>query len=603
MLNLMPFVLSLIASLALVALVRKLCYRFGRVAQPRKDRWHSRPTPTLGGVGIFGAFLVTGLVIRGLNGDWRLYQENWSFLVSAGLMFGVGLYDDFKQIKPPIKLIWQLAAATIVIFFGNGRIEFFPWPIANIMLTYFWLIGITNAINLLDNMDGLAGGISLICSGILCYLFWKAEQPELFQITLILAGAILGFLIFNFPPARIFMGDSGSMFLGFLLAELAIARREQASNIFATLGVPTLLMLLPILDTSLVAITRLMRGQSPVQGGRDHTSHRLIAFGLNQRQAVLVLYGVAVISGAAAAGLEALDYNLSLVFIPVLLILLTLFAAYLGRLRVVVDASQVNDHLARLISTLTYKRRIFEILLDLVLIGFSYYLAFWTSFGLNMTNISMGQFLRSWPIALIITYMAFFIFGIYRGVWRYIGINDLIRYLGASVISGAVVWFVTRWFFADIAYGLDIIIFFIVFLLLGLAGSRLSFQVLDRIYSQKITQAVQERVLLYGSGDAGEMALRWILRNPQFGIRVVGFLDDDSMNWGRRIHDVNIYGGVEQLGKMVEEGVNSVIITSDELLNEPNGAKVLQECKERGISVRVMRLEFETVVQGDRYQA
>jgi UDP-GlcNAc:undecaprenyl-phosphate GlcNAc-1-phosphate transferase len=129
--------------------------------------------------------------------------------------------------------------------------------IANIILTFFWLVGITNAINLLDNMDGLASGVSLIAAGVLCYFFWRGGDDILLLLALALVGANLGFLVFNFPPAKIFMGDSGSLFLGFTLAALSIARRTQASNVFAVVGIPTLLFLLPILDTSLVTITRL----------------------------------------------------------------------------------------------------------------------------------------------------------------------------------------------------------------------------------------------------------------------------------------------------------------------------------------------------------
>ena len=174
----------------------------------------------------------------------------------------------------------------------------------NIVLTFFWLVGITNAINLLDNMDGLAGGISLITALILSYFFWQAGNFSLFLFSMALAGALLAFLIFNYPPASIFMGDSGSLFIGFTLAALAIAQRPQASNVFAVMAVPTLLFLLPILDTSLVTITRLLRGQSPAQGGSDHTSHRLVAFGLSERQTLSVLYGVAIFSGILAAALE-----------------------------------------------------------------------------------------------------------------------------------------------------------------------------------------------------------------------------------------------------------------------------------------------------------
>ena len=221
--------------------VRWFSFRIGQVVIPRTERWHKQPTPTLGGIGMFIAFLISLVIMWLINSDQKIFIERWSILVGIAIMFAIGLYDDFKHISPPVKLVFQIIAATIVIFFGHNTIDFFRWPIANILLTFFWLVGITNAINLLDNMDGLAGGVALITSGFLSIFFWRTGNPELLILSLALAGSILGFLIFNFPPAKIFMGDSGSMFLGFSLAVLAIARRTQASNIFAIVGVPTLI--------------------------------------------------------------------------------------------------------------------------------------------------------------------------------------------------------------------------------------------------------------------------------------------------------------------------------------------------------------------------
>ncbi|NJN44816.1 MAG: undecaprenyl/decaprenyl-phosphate alpha-N-acetylglucosaminyl 1-phosphate transferase [Anaerolineae bacterium] len=246
------------------------------------------------------------------------------------LYFGVGLYDDFKPLTPTAKVGFQIIAAGIVVFSGY-RTGFFDIELLNILITMIWLVGITNAINLLDNMDGLAGGISFITAVFLCFFFWRIPGQEAFLLlALALAGGILGFLVFNFPPASIFMGDSGSLFLGFTLAALAIARKPQASNVFAVMSVPTLIFLLPILDTTFVAFTRLLRGQSPTQGGRDHTSHRLVAFGLSERQAVLILYALAFGSGAVGAVIESIDYTLGLVLIPVVVLSAALLAAYLG---------------------------------------------------------------------------------------------------------------------------------------------------------------------------------------------------------------------------------------------------------------------------------
>jgi UDP-GlcNAc:undecaprenyl-phosphate GlcNAc-1-phosphate transferase len=539
----------------------------------------------------FGAALMASYFI---SDGKNIFVMRWSILVAVVIMFSIGLYDDFKHISPPIKLVFQILAATIVIFFGHITIEFFRWPIANIMLTFFWLVGITNAINLLDNMDGLAGGVALITAGFLSIFFWRTGYPDLLVLSLALCGSILGFLVFNFPPAKIFMGDSGSMFLGFSLAVLAIARHTQASNIFAIIGVPTLVLLLPILDTGLVAITRILRGQSPTVGGKDHTSHRLVAFGLSERQAVLVLYGIAIVSGLASIGLEALDYDLSLVLIPILLIILSLFVAYLARMKVVTNTQDQANGITRFIVNLTFKRRIFELIFDLLLIGVSYYLAFWTRFGLNMTAESMNLFLLSWPIVLGITYLALYFFGVYRGVWKYIGINDLMRYAGAAMVSGGMSWVIINLVFPSQPYTGDVFLLYILYLLIGLSASRSSFLIFDRMYNRGISAEQKENVLLYGAEDAGEIALRWIQRNPTIGYSVVGFLDDDSLKWGSNIHGVNILGDLSKLEQYIQDKqVTGVIASTDNLLRSSGGEKLVATCRSKGVWVRVLHLEFE----------
>ena len=523
-------------------------------------------------------------------------MQRLSLFVGILLMFSVGLYDDINKIKPPTKLALQILAATLVIFFGDNTINFFRWPIANILLTFFWLVGITNAMNLLDNMDGLAGGVSFIASGFLSIFFIKTGDIDLLVVSLALAGSILGFLFFNFPPAKLFMGDCGSMVLGFSLASLAVAQRSQASNIFAIMGVPILIFLLPIVDTALVTITRILRGQSPAKGGTDHTSHRLIAFGLSERQALLVLYGIAIVSGIAAIGLEAWDYELSLIFIPLLLITLSLFVAYLARMKIVTMDKNNQSGFTRWITTLTFKRRIFELIFDLLLIGISYYLAFWTQFGLDMTTASMELFLRSWPVALGISYGSFYILGVYRGVWRYIGINDLIRYVGASFMSGILTLIAVQLIFPYQGFPKEVFILFILFLLIGLTGSRSSFLFLDRIYSRQFSGVEKQNILLYGAEDAGEIAFRWILRNPTIGYNVVGFLDDDSLKWGSNIHGVTILGGWKNLAQYIEEkNVKGVITTSENITSSTNGESLFSICREKGVWVRNLRIEFELI--------
>ncbi len=598
--NAVTFGVSLALSLLLVRVVRSLSYQYGRVAQPRSDRWHHKPTATLGGIAIYISALIGVFISIYINYGWD--YPHWGLLAASSFIFFLGLYDDIRQLTPPAKLIGQLIAASIAIYFGYTTNFFTPKiantvlaQIPNIGLTFLWLVGITNAINLLDNMDGLAGGISLITALILSFFFWRLGDTGLLVISLSLAGAILGFLVFNFPPASIFMGDSGSLFIGFTLAVLSIARQPQASNVFAIMGVPTLIFLLPILDTTLVTITRLLRGQSPTQGGMDHASHRLIAFGLTERQAVLALYAVAIVSGVVALALETLDYWLSLVLVPVLVLLFALLTAYLGRLKVVVSAPRNGGVISRLVIELTYRRRLLEISLDLFLIGLAYYLGFLTYNRFTMTEAGIQLFLNSLPIAYAASYVSFIVFGVYRGVWRYVGLQELIRYGQAAIGSTLIVMAAVALIYTFEQYPPYIFIFFGIYLFLGLALARSSFRILDQARAQQVRRE-ENRILIFGAGDSGELAVRWILTNPQLGYRAIGFLDQDPLIAGRQIHGVDILGNVDHLEKIVDQKhIDGVVITPGLSEDSNTVEKVITICRSKGIWVRYLRIEFEQV--------
>jgi UDP-GlcNAc:undecaprenyl-phosphate GlcNAc-1-phosphate transferase len=585
---------SFVLSLAIVPMVRRLSFRLGKVKQPRQDRWHRQPTPTLGGIAMFAAFWGALIVSFFISGSDSL--KYLPLLFGVGIAFLVGLIDDLHPLSPPVKLAGQILAATIVIFFGNQTIKFFPWPIANILLTYLWLIGITNSINLLDNIDGLATGVSIIAAGLLGIFLWKDQNLFLLQVDLALIGALLGFLVFNFPPAKIFMGDSGSLFIGFLLASLAVYRRSQASSVLAVLGVPILIFLLPILDTTLVTFTRLLRGQSPAQGGTDHTSHRLVSFGLNEVQTLFILYAIALIGGCSAIALEAIDYDTSLVLIPVVLITLSLVAAYLGNLKIVTSAKPASKNISRWMSELAYRRKIFELLLDLALVTTSYYLAYWLSYGLDMTAASMSLFLRSWPLALASAYLVFYLVGVYRGVWRYHGIDDVLRFVGAATGTAIITYLLVLLLYPGYGYSLDVFVLFLVILILGLSGSRFTFVALDRYYYRQRIVADGDRVLLVGAGDEGEIALRWILRNPDIGYRPVGFVDEDQSLWGRSIRSVEILGGSDKLINLIEsQKIDGIIITSPTFNARPEVQQIVTLCHQKTVWVRYLKLEFELI--------
>jgi UDP-GlcNAc:undecaprenyl-phosphate/decaprenyl-phosphate GlcNAc-1-phosphate transferase len=307
-------------TLLLIAVVRHLAICQGYVVQPMPARWHQRPTPILGGVAIFlGCFFPALLFSPRPSALLPL------FLVAAP-MFVVGLYDDLRHLNPATKLLGQLAAAATALFFGYS-LHFFTSPPLDAVLTVLWIVGLTNAVNLLDNMDGLAGGIALIAACYLAFYFYQHQDQPHTWLALALVGAVAGFLVFNFHPAAIFMGDAGSLFLGATLSLLAIQAHGQASNIFSLVAVPACLLLVPILDPGLVTLTRVLRGQPISQGGKDHASHRLVVLGLTEPQAVLCLYVMAATSGATMLWIEKLSYTLGLALLPPVILSCVLFTA------------------------------------------------------------------------------------------------------------------------------------------------------------------------------------------------------------------------------------------------------------------------------------
>lgn len=588
----LAFLVSLVTSLAAVPAIRWLSFKTGKVAQPRTDRWHSKPTPKLGGIGIYLGFCASVLAFRVLD------SETWIIFAGAGMMFTLGIWDDLRELSPPAKLIGQILAASLVIF-GGYQIEFFNIELLNILLTFLWLIGITNAINLLDNMDGLAGGISLIVVGFLSFFFFQARGQEgLMYFSLALAGGILGFLVFNFPPAKIFMGDSGSLFIGFLLASLAVARRTSASNVFAVLGIPTLLFLIPIIDTSLVTITRVLRGQSPAQGGRDHTSHRLVAFGLTERQTAIVLYSIAIVSGIFSTAVERLAYDFSLLVVPVLIVAFSLLAAYLGRLKVVPgnQAQTYQRGITRVVLELTYRQRIFEVLLDFFLISIAFYLALWSKFEFSMSADELQILLHSLPVALAATYISFYSFGVYRGMWEYFGLSDIVGY--SRAVAGGVLLTAAASFVLFPEDNLNVFSFLLygTFLLLLVVGSRSSFRVLDQIYASHLQQQ-RNKILLLGAKSEGELAARYILGAKDTGYLMVGFLDPDEFMWGKSIHGVKVLGGYDALPQIIERNeIGGIILTSRDAVDAATLEKIVEICQAKAVWVKKMRLEFDELV-------
>lgn len=284
---------ALVFAVVAMPLVRRAAWRFGFVDQPSFRKVHSVPVPRLGGVAIYLGFFAA---LAMLGNRYRI-QEVIGILIGATLVSVIGGIDDRSPVRPLPKLAVQAVAAGIVIFSGV-RVNVFDAVWLNVVVTVVWLLGITNALNFLDNMDGLSGGIAAIGAAFFLLLAALNRQYLVGAMSAALLGACIGFLFYNFNPASIFMGDSGSLFIGFMLAALGIKLRFPSNMDIVTWMVPVLVLALPIFDTTLVVISRLRRGHNPLTTpGKDHVSHRIARLTGSKREAVLICYLIAGVCG------------------------------------------------------------------------------------------------------------------------------------------------------------------------------------------------------------------------------------------------------------------------------------------------------------------
>ncbi|HEX8135970.1 MAG TPA: hypothetical protein VF544_00125 [Pyrinomonadaceae bacterium] len=584
---------SLVLALVLTPLVRALARRWGLVARPKIDRWHKKPTAMLGGVSIFFSVILTALLLLPHT------RETWVVIGASSFLFLVGLVDDLIHTKPYQKLIGQVMGAAFVIYYGLSM----TWTrsaLLNMLITIFWLIGITNAINLLDNMDGLAAGIAAIASVFLALNFVVNGQLTEALMLAVFAAALVGFLVYNFNPASIFMGDCGSMFVGFFLSSTALlsvaGTAGRSRSLLPVLTVPILILFIPIFDTTFVTVLRKLSGRAASQGGRDHTSHRLVALGMSERRAVWMLYCFATLSGVLAMLVRELKLDVSLAAILGFTVLLTLLGVYLAGVKVY-DEEEVRSAretpLFAFLVDLSYKRRVFEVLLDVVLIILAYYSAYALVFGpFSMESRDWQLFLRTVPLLVFLKMATFLSVGVYRGIWRYTSVDDLVVF-GKGVAIGSVASVLAILFaFRFREFSRAVFVLDGMFLLMMLAGSRMAF----RLFRQILPTARARdgcRVLIYGAGDAGELLLRELLNNRELQYAPVGFVDDDPRKKGKVIHGLRVYAGNGQLRTVCrEQRIDEVLISSSQFSDE-RVREIMRDCEEEHVILKRMRIRIE----------
>ncbi len=576
-----PPLAAFLLAVALTYLVRPAARMVGAVATPKEDRWHRGTIPLLGGVAIAGAVLIVVPLLPSLS--WSA----WALIGGAAALALVGLLDDLRPLGPQAKFLAQVIVTAIVVAAGVRLTVTGISPIDQ-LLTLVWIVGVTNAFNLLDNMDGLAAGIGLIAVGFRCYFFLVDGNIEGAWLAATLAGALAGFLLFNFQPASIFMGDTGSLFVGMLVGGLNVMGPYAYSRgTVAVLMLPVLVLLVPIFDTLFVSVARTLAGRSIGQGGRDHTSHRLVALGMSERGAVVALWSMAFGSGVVAV----LSYRYGL---PYTATLVGLLLAGLGVLGVKLGLQRVYPHQSdvgaiRIVTDFRYKKQIATVVLDAALVAMAYYSAYLLRFE-GALEAELPVFSGSLLIVLASHVVMLGAFGTYQNSWRHSSIRDLVK-LTATTSAGTVVAMLV----VVLAFrfeGYSRAVFAIHWLLSTsfLCGSRVLFRALGELFSA--ADSAGPRTVIYGAGAGGVMVLREARSNGELDWKIVGFIDDDRAKFRTSVQGVPVLGSLEQVAPLLTSGqVAQVVVATSAVAPERLDA-LTRLCADAGVRTLVASLQF-----------
>ncbi|ONI44089.1 undecaprenyl-phosphate alpha-N-acetylglucosaminyl 1-phosphate transferase [Candidatus Epulonipiscioides gigas] len=339
------FVVAFSISLVCTPLAKKIAVKLGAVAYPRKRDMHITPIPRMGGIAIVLGFIIT-LILFFPNINGLEIKQIIGIVIGGIIIFILGLLDDIYELKARVKLLVQVAAAVIAVYF-DIRIEFVSLPFNEILnlnwftipCTIFWIVGITNAVNLIDGLDGLAAGVSSIASICLMILSIHSGHPTAVILTVILSASCLGFLPYNFNPASIFMGDTGSTFLGYMLSLISILGLLKGYTL-GTVFVAVLILGLPIFDTFFAIMRRLLSGRPIMSPDRGHLHHRLVDKGYSHKHAVVTLYGVSGIFGLSAMGVMLSDMR----FVLAIFIIMGILFYYNGRITEITNNRKNINH-------------------------------------------------------------------------------------------------------------------------------------------------------------------------------------------------------------------------------------------------------------------
>jgi UDP-GlcNAc:undecaprenyl-phosphate/decaprenyl-phosphate GlcNAc-1-phosphate transferase len=562
------------------------------VAVPSSDRWHEAATPSLGGIGIFIGFSA-GIWAAAAVGAFEPSRAFAGIYAAVALVFAAGLADDLFGLSPLAKLAAQGGACAIVLATGT-HVQLIHNRLIGDAVAVIWLIGVSNAFNLLDNMDGLAASLAAIAFGLFA-VDAVTVHPDDASLAFALAGAFacIGFLPYNLRwtrPALVFMGDSGSQMLGFALAALGLVSSWRvAGTTVATLMLPILVLAVPILDTALVTTARLLDGRPIYQGGRDHSSHRLVRFGLAERHAVALLALIALCIGASSLAYAVLDdYRYTIPGVVITFALLIQFASFLAD----IDRRPIPvGETAGLTEVFgVHWRRLVEVAIDFVLITGSFLLAYVVEFGWPGSVYQRHIRDLTLPVILNARYLTFIPFGLYRSVWRFAGARDAVAAVAAVIVSeaAALTFMVLTQNMGDFNSS-----FFVVDALIcsvAIAGSRLAERTIVA-GARPFRDRTATRTLIVGAGRTGRSLMRELQETT--GERVVGFVDDNPQLRRRSIHGIRVLGTTTELARAVERSQPDVVLVTIPDAPKKTLDAVVEACAQADVACRFVRREID----------
>lgn len=615
------FIVPILLSLFITPWIIKFALHINAMDMPGGRKIHTAATPRLGGLAVFSSISITVALMMLFypplfttlsTQPWQTYLIPLCFLT----IFGLGFWDDLKSLRPGVKFGIQFVVAAVVYFAGFKisnvtnpvgagvlNVEMIDFP-----LTLFWIVGITNAFNLIDGLDGLASGVATIASLSIFIVSALAGEFLMAAFALIMAGALLGFLRYNFSPAKIFLGDSGSLFIGFSMALMSIHSTTKISTGFALLF-PLLVLGFPITDTLISMLRRFLGNFLPERStdsssivgkfnrmftpDSSHIHHQLLSLGLTHRNTVLLLYFVSAFFALGAFAITRVEN------IEILSIIGSVlgFALFLGikKLRYREIDILNNGIMLPIYERWILNRILFLGLIDLIFVAVSYTFSYKLMSSISAESVLFLDFEQKFIMLITIQLATFWLTGLYREKIKQMGIGDVLKItssVGYAILSSAIALLILNGF--TISHLFQFLILDFYFLLTLTLGIRIAYQALSYWFNRNKKSG--ENVLIYGANENGTMILHNINNSTQSNFKILGFLDDDSEMEGKLIYGYPVLGGHWKLTKTLRNMNVDYIFICEQHIKPENLNRLQRVADSNGIKVKRLHIRLKNVI-------